>query len=164
MFLLTTIWTTFIIPSTLLKSSITCLFKNKGSRSEAGNYRGLSIMSTCSKVLSSLIISRIRGAYDKLIMNSQFGFRANRSTTDEIFVLQNSINMTSKPLFLCFIDLNAAYDWINRDVLFKILEIRLQSPILVKLLKAFYTGTSATIKGFKIFFKTATGRVAWNLS
>ena len=64
-------------------------------------------MSTCSKVLSSLIISRIRGAYDKLIMNSQFGFRANRSTTDAIFVLQNSINMTSKPLFLRRIDLKA---------------------------------------------------------
>ena len=125
MLLLTTIWTTFIILSTWLKSSITCLFKNKGSRSEAENYRGLSIMSTCSKVLSSLIISRIRNVYDKLIMNSQFGFRANRSTTDAFFVLQNSINMTSKPLFLCFIHLKPAYDWINRDMLFKILELRL---------------------------------------
>ena len=102
MLLLTTIWTTFIIPSTWLKSSITCLFKNNGSRSEAENYRGLSIMLTCPKVLSSLIISRIRNVYDKLIMNSQFGFRANRSTTDAIFVLQNSINMTSKPLFFMF--------------------------------------------------------------
>ena len=59
-------------------------------------------MLTCPKVLSSLIISRIRNVYDKLIMNSQFGFRANRSTTDAIFVLQNSINMTSKPLFFMF--------------------------------------------------------------
>lgn len=47
MLLLTTIWTTFIVPSSWLMSSITCLFKNKGSRSEAENYRGLSIMSTC---------------------------------------------------------------------------------------------------------------------
>ena len=96
-------------------------------------------------------------AYVKLIINSQFGFRANRSTTDAIFVLQNSINMTSKPLFLCFIDLKAAYDWINPDMLFKILEIRLQSPILVTLLKAFYTGMSAAIKGCKVVFKTSTG-------
>ena len=51
--------------------------------------------------------------------------------------------MSSQPLFLCFIDLKAAYDWINRDMLFKILEIRLQSPILVKLLKAFYTSRRA---------------------
>ena len=111
----------------------------------------------CQLVLPLLIISRIRNVYDKLIMNSQFGFQANRSTTDAIFVLQNSINMTSKPLFLCFIDLKAAYDWINRDMLFKILEIRLQSLILVKILKALYTGTSAAINGCKVFFKTATG-------
>ena len=57
--------------------------------------------------------------------------------------------MTSKALFLCFIDLKAAYDWINRDMLFKIFEIRLQSPILVKILKALYTGPSAEIKGCK---------------
>ena len=156
MLLLTTIWTTFLIPSSWLKSSITCLFKNRGKRSEAENYRGLSTMSTCSNVLSSLIISRIRSVYEKLIMNCQFGFRANRSTTDAIFVLQNAINMTSEPLFLCFIDLKAAYDWINRDMLFKILEIRLRSSVLVKLLKAFYTGTSAAIKGCKSFFKTVT--------
>ncbi len=42
--LLTTIWSTFVIPSSWLISSITCLFKNKGVRTEAGNYRGLSIM------------------------------------------------------------------------------------------------------------------------
>ena len=48
--------------------------------------------------------------------------------------------MSSQPLFLCFIDL-------QYDMLFKILEIRLQSPILVKLLKAFYKGTPAAIKG-----------------
>ena len=134
-----------------------CLFKNKGSRSEAENYRGLSIMSTCSKVLTSLVVSRIRNAYEKLISNSQFGFRANRSTTDSIFIPQNSIKLSSKPLFLCFIDLQAAYDWINGDVLFKILEIRLKSPVLVNILKAFYTGTSAAIKGSKTVFKTFTG-------
>ena len=83
-------------------------------------------------------------------------FRSNRSTTDAIFILQNSINLSSKPLFLCFIDLKAAYDWINRDMLFKILEIRIKSPILVNILKAFYTGTSAAIKGSKVFFQTIT--------
>ena len=59
MLLLTNIWTTFMIPSSCLISSITCLFKNKGLRRDAANYRGLSIMSTCSKILIATIISRI---------------------------------------------------------------------------------------------------------
>ena len=50
-----------------------------------------------------------------------------------------------------------AYDWVDRDMLFKILDIRLKSPILVRILKLFYTGTSAAIKGSKIFFKTFSG-------
>ena len=157
MLLITTIWTTFMLPSSWLISSITCLFKNKGSRSEPSNYRGLSIVSTCSKIIISIVISRIRNTYEKLISNCQFGFRSNRSTTDAIFILQNAINISSEPLFICFIDLKAAYDWINRDMLFKILDIRIKSPILVKILKVFYVGTSACIKGSKIFFKTFTG-------
>jgi len=60
-------------------------------------------------------------------------------------------------LFICFIDLKAAYDWINRDMLFKVLDIRIKSPILVNILKIFYTGTSAAIKGSKVFFQTFTG-------
>ena len=60
-------------------------------------------------------------------------------------------------MFICFIDLKAAYDWINRDMLFKVLDIRIKSPILVNILKIFYTGTSAAIKGSKVFFQTFTG-------
>ena len=157
MLLITTIWTTFIVPSSWLISSITCLFKNKGLRSVASNYRGLSIMATCSKVITALVISRMRTAYETIISNTQFGFRSNRSTTDAIFILQQSIHISSSPLFICFIDLKAAYDWINRDMLFKILDIRLKSPILVNILRVFYNGTSAAIKGSKIFFKTFTG-------
>ena len=39
MLLISTIWSSCILPSSWLISSITCLFKNKGSRSEAANYR-----------------------------------------------------------------------------------------------------------------------------
>ena len=86
-------------------------------------------------------------------MNSPLVFRSNRSTTDAIFILQNAKNISSEALFVCFVDLKAAHEWINRDMLFKIFDIRFKSPILVKLLKVFYTSTSAAIKGCKILFK-----------
>ena len=86
---------TFKVPSTWLVSSITCLFKNKGSHAEAKNYRGISIMATCSKILSAIIINRIRVCYEKLISNSQFGFRSNKSTSDAIFVLRKTIEINS---------------------------------------------------------------------
>ena len=110
------------------------------------------IMATCSKIIISIVISRIRDTYERIISNSQFGFRCNRATTDAIYILQNSINLSSEPLFVCFIDLKAAYDWIiNRDMMFKVLDIRLKTPILVNILIEFYRGTSAVIKGSKTF-------------
>ena len=42
---------------------------------------------------------------------------------------------------------------INVLKVFKVIEIRLKSPSLVKLLKVFYTGTSAAIKDSKHFLK-----------
>ena len=158
MLLISTICSSYILPSSWLISSITCLFKNKGSRSEAANYRGLSIIATCSKIIISIVIFRIRDIYERIISNSQFGFHCNRSTTDAIYILQN---LFSEPLFVCFIDLKAAYDWINRDMMFKVLDIRLKSPILVNILRVFYTGTSAVIKGSKTFLNLA-GKEALN--
>ena len=86
-------------------------------------------MSTMSKIIIAVIISKIRNTYEKIVSNFQFGFRSNRSTIDAIFILQNAINLSSEPLYICFIDLKAAYDWVNRDMLFKILDFRLKSPI-----------------------------------
>ena len=108
---------------------------------------------------SPCIISYIQNPKCLRKVNHQLSIqiRANRSTTDAIYILQNSLHLSSKPLFLCFIDLKAAYDWINRDMLFKILQICLKSPILINILKAFYTGTSAAIKGSTLFFQTFTG-------
>ena len=82
------------------------------------------------------------------------------------FILRKAIEIYSGEFYCCFIDLKAAYDWIDRDMLFKVLEIRLRSPIIVKILKALYTGTTATIKHTHIlFFKHLLDvvRAGWNL-
>lgn len=42
------------------------------------------------------------------------------------------------------IDLRAAYDHIDRNMLFKVLTIRTKAPKLVSILKALYTGTVKT--------------------
>lgn len=78
------IWSCVQVPGKWLTASITCLHK-KGPKSVAENYRGLSIIATISKVLSAIIVERIREAYEYVLLRSQFGFRANRSTIDTIY-------------------------------------------------------------------------------
>ena len=123
--------TSMQVPVKWLTASITCLY-NKGRKSLAKNYRGLSIIATVSKVVSVVIMERISEVYEHILMPSQFGFRANRSTIDAIYVLGQlfeNAKRSKKPLLIAFVDLKAAYDWIPRDALFKCLEIRLKSLV-----------------------------------
>ena len=112
--LMTLIWSTITVPSSWLHSLITCLYKNKGDRMDADNYRGLSITFACSKILIRIIINRFKALYEAMLLPTQFGFRENKSTNDAIFALRNVIDNTSDELFCCFIDLKAAYDWTDR--------------------------------------------------
>ena len=59
------LWMVAKYPSSWYKAIICCLYKNKGSRSSAVNYRGLSINATLSKVFTTVILSRLRKIYEE---------------------------------------------------------------------------------------------------
>ena len=113
-------------------------------------------MNAISRILPRLIIERLRDCYESLIMENQFGFRQNRSTTDAIFIVREAIKSTKNPLYLCMIDLQAAYDHVDRDMLFSVLNIRTKAPIITSLLKALYTGTKASIKNTNLILSKCT--------
>ena len=85
-------------------------------------------MNTLSRLLPRIIIERLRDTYERIIMKTQFGFRKNRSTTDAIFIVREAIKSTRNPLHLCMIDLRAAYDHVDRDMLFLSLTLEPSPP------------------------------------
>ena len=112
-----------------------------------------------SKVVSAIIVERAHEAYEFILLPTQYGFRS-RSTTDTIFILRQVLETSSKtrtPLFVAFVDLKAAYDWVLREALIKCLEIRLKCPQIVAILRALYSGTRACIKGTSRMFDTLVG-------
>ena len=131
--LMALIWSCIRVPSTWLHADITCLYK-KGIRSLASNYRGISIGTNMSRILSKIIVARLKNAYERHISNTQFDFRQNRSTTDGLFVMKNIIDKCGEPFVAVYIDLTAAYDHIPRDFLFKILKLRTGAPRLINIL------------------------------
>lgn len=110
-----------------------------------------------SRILSKVIVERLKDAYEKNISNAQFGFRKNRSTTDGIFIMKNVIDKYKDPFVAVYIDLTAAYDHIPRDFLFRVLEVRTGATSLLTILKLMYTGTTASIKGMKAAFEVLVG-------
>ena len=92
------------------------------STSFANNYRGISLVVHAGKVLFKVVAMRI-GDYCEakgLLPEEQCGFRPHRSTTDMMFVVRRLQELGRKvgvPLFLCFIDLQKAYDSVDRTLL-----------------------------------------------
>ena len=95
-------------------------------RTECGNYRGISLVAHAGKVLRKVVATRLSADYEarNLLPEEQCGFSPHRSTVDMMFavrMLQELGRKARVQLFLCFIDLQKAYDSVDRTLLWQVL-------------------------------------------
>ena len=81
--LISLIWNTEQIPEDLRDAIIVALFK-KDDRSECGNYRGLSLLTSAGKVLGRILPNRLLPHAEEELPESQCGFRSGRGTIDMV--------------------------------------------------------------------------------
>ena len=84
-----------------------------------------------------------------IIPESQCGFRPGRGTTDMSFALrqlQEKCRLHSEDLYLLFIDLTKAFDTINREGLWKILEKIGCPKLFVSLIRSFHCGMKVSVR------------------
>ena len=75
------------VPSDFRITLIKALYKI-GYNNECGNYCGISLLSVCSKLLSNMILFRLRDAVDKILREEQSGFRKGTGCVDQIFTFR----------------------------------------------------------------------------
>ena len=123
--ILTSIWVRDEIPPDFRDAAIVTLFKNKGSKADCGNHRGIFLLSIAGKILARIMLNRlILLVAEKNLPESQYGFRHNRSTTDMIFTVrqvQEKCTEQSMCLYAVFIVLTKVFDTVNREALWVIL-------------------------------------------
>jgi hypothetical protein len=73
------------------KESIVVPDYKKGDKTDCSNYRGISLLSAAYKVLSNILLSRLTPCTQEIIGDHQCGFRRNRSTTDHIFRIRQTL-------------------------------------------------------------------------
>lgn len=124
-------WEQGKLPQDLRDAVIITLYKNKGEKSDCSNYRGITLLSIAGKILARVLLNRLVPAVaEHHIPESQCGFRANRGTTDMVFVLrqlQEKCREQNKGLYITFVDLTKAFDTVSRKGLWQIME-RLGCP------------------------------------
>ena len=94
------IWHEEQLPADLRDATIVTLFK-KGNRSDCGNYRGISLLSTAGKILARLLQNRLSPVAEQILPESQCSFRPSRGTIEMIFAarqLQEKCIEQQKPL------------------------------------------------------------------
>ena len=118
-------WSSDIIPSQWKDSKIIAIYKRKGDKTECGNSRGISLLSVGGKIYARLLLLRlIEHVSEKVLPESQCGFRKERSTTDMTFVLrliQEKCREQHRDLFAVFVDLSKAFDTVDRELLWEVL-------------------------------------------
>ena len=87
----------------------------KGNLQQCQNYRTISLISHPSKVMLKVVLNRLKPQSKKIIAEEQAGFRAGRSTTEQIFnlrILCEKSLQHQQDLYHVFIDCKKAFDWV----------------------------------------------------
>ncbi|KAL6491468.1 hypothetical protein MHYP_G00018130 [Metynnis hypsauchen] len=120
----------------------------KGDLSQCGNWRGIMLLSIPSKVLTRIILERLKKALDQRLRSEQAGFRQDRSCTDHIatlrIIIEQSIEWQS-PLYTTFVDFEKAFDSIDRETIWKLMQYYGIPPKLISIIQQLYEDSSCQI-------------------
>jgi len=84
------------------------------------NYQGITLLNVTFKILSSIVLERLKEYSEEILGEYQCGFRPQRRTSDQIFVVRPILEkfyVRGIDLHLLFIDFKKAFDSINQKKL-----------------------------------------------
>ena len=146
-YLLNQVWTTEEIPADWKKGLLVKLPKH-GDLSQCGKWRGITLLSIPSKVLTKVLLERMKDTLDQTLRDEQAGFRKERSCTDQIATLRIIVEQTIEwqtSLYICFVDFEKAFDSIDRQTIWNILLHYGVPNKIVSIIRKLYEGFSCQV-------------------
>ena len=114
-----------------------------------GNSHGISLLAIAGKVLAKVLLIRLnKYIVDVVCPETQCGFRRKRGTTDMIFTarqLQEKCSEQHQNLCLAFIDITKAFDTVNREILWQIMQKFGCPDKFIAVTRAFHDGMKASV-------------------
>ena len=139
-------------PQSWTQSIIIPLYK-AGDKLDPQNYRGISLLSTVSKLFMSILTNRLRfwAEEENKFGFEQAAFRSDHSTIDHIFTLnaiavKNVYGGGRGKLYAAFVDYEKAFDSVNRSCLWSVLTELGISTKFLNMLKAVYAEVCARVR------------------
>ena len=135
------------IPDDWKESVLVPLYKGKGDMRDCGAYRGVKLLEHGMKVVERVFERRLRNVVT--INEMQCGFMPGKGTVDALFMtrmLQEKYGRKKKKLYMCFVDLEKAFDRVPRKVIEWALRKKGVNEELVRAVMRLYEGARTKIK------------------
>ena len=151
------------IPREWKSACIVPIYKGKGDRCECSNYRGISLLSVVGKVYGRVMIERIMVGTDAAVGEEQCGFRKGRGCVDQIFSVRQVCEKylsVKRDVYMAFMDLEKAYDRVDRNALWQVLRVYGVGGKLLKGVQSFYNESRACVRsesGYSEWFDVKVG-------
>ena len=142
-------WTEENLPQHWKLAEVVPLYKSNGKRSECGNYHGISLLSVPGKVFASTILNRCKVALDQVLRKEQCGFRKCRGCTDQLFALSQILEKCiafQLDVSFCFINFRAAFDSVDREMMYKIMKHYGLPQKVVNVIRNSYEGFKCCVR------------------
>ena len=143
------VWENEVVPTAWKNSKIITIYKRKGEKSDCENSRGISLLSHAGKILTRILLGRlVTHVSERILPETQCGFRAGRGTVDMMFVarqMQEKCREQNRDLYLAFVDLAKAFDTVNRNLLWQILKRYGCPEKFIAVLRQFYDDTESRV-------------------
>ena len=107
------------------KKLVFILIPKKGNAKECSNYRTIALISQAGKVMLKILQARLQQYMNHELPDVQAGFIKGRGTRDEIANIRWIIEKArefQKNIYFCFIDYAKAFDCVDHNKLWKILQ------------------------------------------
>ena len=148
--LLVAMWADGAVPQSFKDPEIINVQK-KGDLSICDNWRGISLLSVCSKVLSIVCADRLHvHVVPKVVQDTQYGFRPKRSCSHAIQVIRSLMKWIDEcedeQIALVFYDLRKFYDSIPRDAMYSVLRRFGVPETMIRVISSMHDGAIAKVR------------------
>ena len=102
--------------------TLTPVFKNKGSSTDASNYREITILPTITKIIETLLRDRVQPRIEAQQNSLQRGFTKHSSPMNCSSIVEETIREYKdlhKPVYIAFLDAKAAFDVVSHESLLR---------------------------------------------
>ena len=139
------------MPANLENSSVTTGLEKvsfhsnpkEGNAKECSNYSTITLISNTSRVMLKILQARLQQYVNRELPDVQAGFRKGRGTRDQIantcWIIKKAREF-QKNIYFCYIDYAKAFDCVNHNKLWKILQEMGIPNHLTCLLRNLYAG------------------------